>query len=290
MDGALREDFRHALEQFISIGFGLLQAVIVFVGAAVVARALRRRVRRRMAATLTPENAKRIAENGVTLGVYGASATLLLTLWGVTWSTLLTAVGVSTLVVALGLQSALQSLVAGIFILFERPFNVGDRVSFSVQGVEGTVEEIALRSTVIRAEDGTRVIAPNSFIFTQAVFNRSPDRAVLTIITVHGAGEVGRTAAETQTLVEAALADVPGFTTPPEVVIKSRFETWQVPRPIDRIPRLGARAGRLRQSAIDQATQVRVSWSGLSDQAVREEVMRRLKELFPDARISIRRW
>src|SRR5262245_54473806 len=149
MDGALREDFRHALEQFVSIGFGLLQVVFVFVGAAVAARAMRRTVRRRMAATLAPENAKRIAENGVTLGVYGAAATLLLTLWGVTWTMLLTAVGLSTLVVALGLQGALQSLVAGIFILFERPFNVGDHVSFSIHEVEGTVEEIALRTTVV---------------------------------------------------------------------------------------------------------------------------------------------
>jgi hypothetical protein len=63
-----------------------------------------------------------------------------------------------------------------------------------------------------------------------------------------------------------------------------------VPGRIDRIPRLGARAGRLRQSAIDQATQVRVTWSGLSDQAVREEILRRLTELFPDSRVSIRRW
>jgi hypothetical protein len=290
MDGALAEDTRHALEQVTSIAFGLLQAVIVLFGAAVAARAMRRRVRQRLAATLAPENAKRIAENGVTLGVYGVAATLLLTLWGATWTMLLTAVSLSTLVVALGLQGALQSLVAGIFILFERPFNVGDRVRFSVHGVEGTVEEIALRTTVVRTEDGTRVIAPNSFVFTQAVYNQSPDRAVLTIITVYGAGEAGRSAAETRTLVETALAGVPGFVTGPEVMVKSRFETWRVPGLVDRIPRLGAQARQLRQAAIDQGTQVRVSWSGLSDQGVREEVVRRLTELFPDARITIRRW
>ena len=290
MDGALREDFRRALEQFISIGFGLLEAVAVLIGAAIVARLVRRPVRRRLASALLPENAKRILENAVTLGVYVAGATLLLTIWGATWQTLLTAVGVSTLVVALGLQGALQSLVAGIFILFERPFNTGDFIRFQPENVEGTVEEIALRTTVIRAEDGTRVVVPNSFVFTQAVLNRSPDRAFLTIITVHGAGEVGRTAAETQTLVEAALADLPGFTNRPEVVVRSRFETWRGPGRIDRMPRLVARVGRLRQAAIDQGTQVRVTWSGLSDRAVREEVMRRLKELFPDARISIRRW
>jgi hypothetical protein len=213
-----------------------------------------------------------------------------LTLWGVTWTTLLTAIGVSTLVVALGLQGVLQSLVAGIFILFERPYNVGDHVAFSGQDVEGTVEEIALRSTVIRAEDGTRVVAPNSFIFSQAVLNRSPDRAVLTIVTVHGAGMPGRSLADTRALVEATLAEMPQSATGYEVAILTRYGTWGVPRTIARFPRLGARAEQMRQTMIDQATQVRVTWTGLSDQSVREEVLRRLMQLFPDGRVSVRRW
>jgi small-conductance mechanosensitive channel len=290
MGGDLWNALRYAVEQSVSIGLSLLGAVIVFLGAALLVRLLRSPVRRRLAATLAPENAKRLVENGVALGIYGAAATLLLTLWGVTWTWLLTAVGLSTLVVALGLQGALQSLVAGIFILFERPYNIGDLVRFSNHDIEGTVEEIALRTTIIRAEDGTRVVAPNSFVFTQAVINHSPDRAVLTIITVHGAGGSGRTPAETQALVEAAIADVPGFTARPAVVVRSRFAARRVPGWIARMPRLGAVVERLVRAAIDQTTQVRVSWSGFSDQVQREAVLRRLKDLFPGARIGVRRW
>jgi small-conductance mechanosensitive channel len=278
------------LEQFVSIGFGLLQAAIVLLGAALVSRALRRPIRRRLTATLAPENAKRIVENAVALGVYGAAATLLLTVWGVTWTTLLTAIGISTLFVALGLQGVLQSLVAGILILFERPFNVGDHIRFSRDDVEGKVEEIALRTTVIRAPDGTRVVAPNSFVLTQAVANHSPDRAVLTIVTVHGASGSSRTVADIRPLVEATVADVPGFTARPDVAVRSRFAKLRAPRLIVRIPRLGPGTVRLAQSVVDETTQVRVSWSGLGDQKVREEVLRRLKEIFPDARISVRRW
>ena len=73
MDGA---DLRDALGQFLSIGFHLLEAIVVLFGATLVGRALRRLVRRRLAATLAPESAKRIAENVVTLGVYGVAATL----------------------------------------------------------------------------------------------------------------------------------------------------------------------------------------------------------------------
>lgn len=278
------------MQQLVSFGLGLLELAAVLVCAAFIARALRRAIRPWLSARLVPENAKRIAENGVSLVIYVAAGTLLLTFWGVTWSTLLTAIGVSTLVVALGLQSMLQSLIAGIFILFERPYNVGDRVSFSVHDVEGTVEEIALRTTVLRTEDGTRVVAPNSFVLTQAVINHSPDRAVLTIVTVHGAGGLDRTTDQIQSLVEGALAEVDGFTAKADVVVRTRFAKLRAPRPIARFPRLGSRADRFVQSVKDQTTQVRVSWYGLNDRAVLDEVSRQLRELFPDSGVAVRRW
>jgi hypothetical protein len=290
MGDTVRENLQHALEQFFSIGVGLVQAAIILVGAAFVARSLRRRIGSRLESTLAPENAKRLVENAVTLGVFGAAVTLLLTIWGATWTTLLTAVGLSTLFVALGLQGVLQSLVAGMFILFERPFNVGDRVKYSNHDVEGTVEEISLRTTVIRTEDGTRVIAPNSFIFTQAVLNFSPDRAVLTVVTVHGAGKTGRKPADTRSLVETELADVPGLTVRPSVSVRLRWRKVRVPRLISRFPRLGRPADRLVQEMINQGTQVRVTWTGLNDREVREEVLRRLRELFPGSRIRLHRW
>jgi hypothetical protein len=63
-----------------------------------------------------------------------------------------------------------------------------------------------------------------------------------------------------------------------------------VPRIIARIPRFGPRSEHFVQDTIDHATQARVSWTGLSDLAVREEVSRRLSTLFPDARVTVRRW
>lgn len=290
MEEEFRENLRHALGQSITISIGLLEAIVVFLVAALLARVLRRRVRSRLRSALAPENTKRIAENAATFGVYAGAATIVLTLWGATWATLLTAIGLSTLFVALGFQSVLQSVVAGIFILFERPFNVGDRVSFSVHQVGGTVEEIDLRTTVIRAEDGTRIVAPNSFVLTQAVLNFSPDRAVLTIITVYGAGGSGRTTAETRQVTAAALADVPGLNAHLEVTARSRLARLHVPSWLARHTRGGAWAAQVLQTVVDQTTQLRVTWSGVNDQLVRDEVLHRLHKLFPDGRTGVRRW
>jgi hypothetical protein len=287
---ALGEDIRNAVNQFVSIGIGLIEMAIIFVCASIVARVIRRPIRGRLSATLFPENAKRIVENAISFGVYVAAATLLLTFWGVTWTTLLTAIGISTLFVAFGLQGLLQSLVAGILILFERPYNVGDRITYAGEHVEGTVEEIALRTTVIRAEDGTRVVAPNSFVLNKAIANHSPDRAVLTIVTVHGAGSPGRTPEDTRVLAETTLAGLGAFSTCPEIDIRTRFANRHVPRILARIPRLGAWSDRFLENAKNQGTQIRISWNGLNDPAVQDEVVNHLGEAFPESRVSVRRW
>ena len=290
MDRVLTDELHKALEQFISIAIGMAQVVLILLIATVLARLVRGRLRHRLARTLAPENAKRMVENLVAVGIFGVALTLILSLMGVTWTTLLTAVGLSTLVVALGLQAVLQSLVAGGFILFERPYNVGDHIKFSGHDVEGTVEEIAFRTTVIRTDDGTRVVTPNSFIFTQAVANYSPERAILTIVTAHGTGGFAGPVADMRSIVKAALADVPGLSTMPDVMVTSRFVDNRLPKRFAQEPRVGSWAGHMMRALTDQTTQVRVSWRGRSDQGVREEVVRRLRDLFPQARIGVRRW
>jgi small-conductance mechanosensitive channel len=215
---------------------------------------------------------------------------VLLAIWGVSWSTLLAAIGVSTIVVALGMQATLQSFVGGILILFERPYNVGDRIWYSKNLIDGSVEEIGLRRTVIRSEDGDRILVPNSLILTQAVVNHSPDRALKTIVTIKGVDLTDRTAADVQATIDAALTDIPGLEAHPETTIRVRLAKLSgIKRPtrpawLKREVQIAARY------AVAATTQVRVTWSGASRPAVREEVVRRLKEQFPDARIDVRRW
>lgn len=286
----MRELLRTAFEQFVLIGIGLAEAIIVFFVATMVARALRRIVRRRLHSALAPDNVKRLAENVVTFAVFGGGATILLTFWGVTWTTLLTAIGLSTLVVALGLQSVLQSLIGGFFILFERPFSAGDRIMYSIHDVNGTVEEIALRSTVVRDDEGARIVVPNSLVLTNAVINYSPERAVMTIVTVHAAGGDGRTFSDTGAVATAALADMAWPATSPTVTVYSRLRDLHMPRLVVRIPRLGLRLEKWMGNMIDESTQVRVTWTGLNDPDVREQVLTRLSNAFANSRVTVRRW
>ncbi len=77
-----------------------------------------------------------------------------LSIFGVNTSTLMTSAGLLSLIVGLGAQSLIGDLIAGLFIVFEGEFRVGDIVT--IDGWRGTVIEIGLRTTKI--EDGTHNI------------------------------------------------------------------------------------------------------------------------------------
>ncbi len=281
---------RTAWNSLVGATMVAVQIVAVMTAAVVISGPIRRVVRNRLRSALIPENAKTLSENLTTVVVYLLAFTILLALWGATWRTLLAAIGVSTLVVALGFQTVLQSLVGGLFVLFERPYNVNDRIEISGQDIGGTVEEIGIRTTIIRSDDGDRIVTPNSVVFTNSVINRSPDLARHTVVTLVGVGRSDVTDNALEARVSECLAAIPALDPLPKVTVQHRLSWLVIPRRLTRIRWVGRSVGRVRQSTIDRTTNVRVHWWGTSDRAVREEVLRRLKELFPEARVSTRRW
>ena len=73
--------------------------------------------------------------------------------------------------IGFGLQDVIKNLVAGVIILFERPFKVGDWVVLS--GVEGTIKQINIRSTELLSFDKMSVIIPNATLISSTVTNKT---------------------------------------------------------------------------------------------------------------------
>ena len=88
---------------------------------------------------------------------------------GVPVSGLLTGAGVAGLAVSLAAQSTLNNLIAGITLVLERPFGIGDYIVLG--DCEGTVEDISFRSTRIRSMDHSVIIITNSQICASTVQN-----------------------------------------------------------------------------------------------------------------------
>lgn len=79
--------------------------------------------------------------------------------------------GASILAVAVGFasQHALSNVVSGVFIIIFRPFRINDRLR--VRELQGIVEDITLRHTVIRDFENKRIIIPNAVISNEIIVN-----------------------------------------------------------------------------------------------------------------------
>ncbi|GEM_PF-214212 len=91
--------------------------------------------------------------------VYFVAGVMILDGLGLNTSSLLAAAGVAGLAIGFGAQNLVKDVVSGFFILFEDQFHVGDYVTTA--GVSGIVEFIGLRTTWVRAFDGSLHIIPN---------------------------------------------------------------------------------------------------------------------------------
>ena len=99
-------------------------------------------------------------------------AATILQIWGIQIGPIIAGAGLFGVAVALGAQDLFKNLIAGILILGEKRFKKGDWIS--VDGiVEGTVEAIGFRSTVIRRFDKAPVMVPNAELSDTAVTNFS---------------------------------------------------------------------------------------------------------------------
>jgi len=102
--------------------------------------------------------------------ILGAAAVL--ELWGIKIGPIIAGLGLFGVAVALGAQDLFKNLISGILVLVEKRFKMGDWIL--VEGIiEGIVEKIGFRSTVIRKFDRSLAIIPNFQFAENAVINVS---------------------------------------------------------------------------------------------------------------------
>lgn len=87
-------------------------------------------------------------------------AFLLLPEFGVNVGSLFAGAGLLGLAVGIGAQNVIRDALAGLFCILEDQFGKGDRIR--VAGVEGIVQEVTLRKTVLKDTTGARIYIPNS--------------------------------------------------------------------------------------------------------------------------------
>ncbi|MBE3560413.1 MAG: mechanosensitive ion channel [Ktedonobacteraceae bacterium] len=103
------------------------------------------------------------------------AAFIALAIWQISIDIPIAVIGALTVASTVAFQDILKNLLAGFYILVERPFFIGDQINI-VSGMItyiGRVEDIQLRTTKLRLTTGEEVAIPNMLVFSNAVVNNT---------------------------------------------------------------------------------------------------------------------
>ncbi len=111
-----------------------------------------------------------LARKFTTLVLLFISASIILKLFDVDITALVTTAGVASLAVAMAAQETLANMIAGFTLMVDRPFRVGDVIELD-DGKAGEVLEIGLRATRVQLFDGNALVIPNKDISSSRLTN-----------------------------------------------------------------------------------------------------------------------
>nr|WP_237648568.1 mechanosensitive ion channel family protein [Sediminibacillus terrae] len=158
-------------EFWMQVGYVILQiimiliisALIIRIGTTLINRIFRKRERGPFRISERRENTlKKLVQNTLTYVVYFTAFIMILDAMTIPIGALLAGAGVAGLAIGFGTQNLVRDVITGFFIIFEDQFSVGDYIQTA--GIEGTVEEIGLRTTKILSWTGELHIVPNGSV------------------------------------------------------------------------------------------------------------------------------
>jgi small-conductance mechanosensitive channel len=120
--------------------------------------------------------------------------------------------GIGGVAVGFAFRDVLQNFLAGILILLAQPFRIGEEIA--VGDVQGFVQEVQTRATLIRTGDGFLVVIPNSRIYTETVtvFNAYDTRRSSVEFSIG----LRENHTETRRLIRDAITGIDGVLSKPE--------------------------------------------------------------------------
>ncbi|MEK7529098.1 MAG: mechanosensitive ion channel family protein, partial [Patescibacteria group bacterium] len=178
----VEEGLTQKIAELLSFFFGNLPSwiagVIVFLLTILLARVAKKSIENRLAEHMDEEENEGIMVLGgriAYVSTLSLGVVISLKIAGIDLTSILAAVAFG---IGFALRDLIMNFLAGVFILVSKPFIMGDFIN--IDGNTGKVEEIQSRVTVLKATNGTRLIVPNSLIFTSAMTNytANPTRRV----------------------------------------------------------------------------------------------------------------
>jgi small conductance mechanosensitive channel len=175
----------------VRYGFQVLGAIVILVGGLLVARWCGSLVGRGLERYQMEPPVRQLIVRVTRLVVLLFAVVVALDKFGFQIAPLVAGIGVAGLGIGIAMQGVLSNVVAGLTIIFTKPFKVGEYIE--VTNVHGDVDTIGLFSTVLLHPDRSRVVIPNRKIVGEILHNFGGIRQVHLWITVPHASDLTST-------------------------------------------------------------------------------------------------
>lgn len=194
-----------------------LQATLITVVGLLVVRIGAGLAQRRVTASMSPHWGLVVR----TVILYAGAAAVLIAAahqLGLDLTALVATAGVASVAIGFASQTSLSNLIAGLFLLVDRPFQLGDTVEIETR--LGVVKEISLLSTYVRTFDGVLIRWPNEVVLKSTILNytRFPARRVDVQILVAQHTDL----VEARRLLHQAVTSMPTVLLAPETEVVTR--------------------------------------------------------------------
>ena len=177
------------LDLAIRYGFQVLGALVILAAGALLGRWLGRLVDQRLRARAMEPPMRLLITRVLRIVVMLFAVVVALDKFGFQIAPLVAGIGVAGLGVGIALQGVLGNVVAGLSIIFTKPFRVGEYIE--IAGVRGDVTSIELFSTTLLHPDRSRVIIPNRKLVGEILHNFGTTRQLHLTVTVPLVADVG---------------------------------------------------------------------------------------------------
>ncbi len=167
----LEKSLETFLKGIIDIFPQIIFALIIFIFFYIFARLIRSIAQKTLAKTSTEGHVDFIVAKLVYISLLSIGAVISLSIAGVNLTALAAGLGLAGFAFGFALKDVISNFLSGIIILFQRPFTVGDQII--IEGVEGTVEDIRVRDSIIKTYDGRMVFIPNNTVFNNIIINNT---------------------------------------------------------------------------------------------------------------------
>jgi small conductance mechanosensitive channel len=154
---------------FVDHGMQILTAIVLMGIGVIIARWAGNLIHRWLRSKAYDEPVSNLIVKAVKLLIMGLIGIMALGQMGVQITPLIAGIGVAGVGASLAMQGLLGNLVAGLTIIFSKPFTIGEYIE--LLGVYGQVTDIALFSTTLLHTDNSRVIVPNRKIVGEILHN-----------------------------------------------------------------------------------------------------------------------